>query len=922
MTPYRDMSRRETHSQPLSPVAKERPGRRQQYLTPLYLFVLIIVAVLALLAYAGSYVFSNIETSSASAIALTHQQRTLTQRVALLSFELTSSRTERERAATRQMLDEAIRQMEQTQAELVRISLSSSGFNWPPPTIQLTLFASPARLDERVRAYLMHAKAVLTASDSALNGNNPDLAYILDAAQRDLATALDELANQYETEDMQLAARLQQVETLLTGFILFLLLILSLSIFRPMLQHVEQDTRKLMDSQQLLDAVLNTVGEAIVTVDLNNVIVRANQEVENIWGYSPTELIGEKLQKLLAPRYRETHNDASDIRHLGRRIELEGLKKDGSVFPLEMRITKTMTDDAVLFTAAMREITESKRAEERIRHQLTTIQALYNSSQKLAESRDLEALAADITRTCVEEFGARQAWLARAEVDGMIRPFAQYPPNGDDAPQLIARWDDPDDPSAQGPSGRAIRSRAPVVIDDIAREPTFKPWRGRAAAQGVRSIASFPLISGDRPFGTLQLHSDQLGFFTPERIEFFQSYAHQAAAALENARLIADDRRRLERMQALRTVDMAIMSSPDLRVTLNVLLDQVVNHLNADATLILLLNPFSQALEHAAHRGFRSSNIIRSRLRVGQGHAGRAVLERKIISVADLSESQDDPTRATLLLGEGFVSYYAVPLIVKGQVKGVLEIFHRTALTPDADWLNFLEALAAQAAIAIDNAALFESLQRSNLELVLAYDDTLQGWSTALDLRDRETEGHTVRVTALAVRLARELGLNDSELVHIHRGGLLHDIGKMGIPDQILLKTGPLTEDEWAIMRMHPIYAYEMLSPIAYLRPALDIPHCHHERWDGTGYPRGLKGEQIPLAARIFAVADVWDALTMDRPYRKAWPEEKALQYIRVLAGSAFDPHVVQTFVEMMSKDKTADTAIVAEDLAAVKASN
>jgi putative nucleotidyltransferase with HDIG domain len=254
------------------------------------------------------------------------------------------------------------------------------------------------------------------------------------------------------------------------------------------------------------------------------------------------------------------------------------------------------------------------------------------------------------------------------------------------------------------------------------------------------------------------------------------------------------------------------------------------------------------------------------------------------------------------LPGEDFCCYFGVPLVAKGQVKGVLEVFHRASLKPDGEWYDFLNALAGQAAIAVENATLFESLQRSNRELALAYDATIEGWSHALDLRDQETEGHTQRVTEMTVNLARRFGFSEAELVQIRWGALLHDIGKMGVSDDILHKTSPLTDAEWVAMKKHPVFADEMLSPIRYLRLAQDIPYCHHEKWDGSGYPRGLQGAQIPLAVRIFTVVDVWDALKSDRPYRAAWTEKKVLQHIHSQAGTHFDPQVVDAFTRMIDE--------------------
>ena len=193
-------------------------------------------------------------------------------------------------------------------------------------------------------------------------------------------------------------------------------------------------------------------------------------------------------------------------------------------------------------------------------------------------------------------------------------------------------------------------------------------------------------------------------------------------------------------------------------------------------------------------------------------------------------------------------------------------------------------------------------MERSNRELAQAYDATIEGWSRALDLRDKETEGHTQRVTKLTLELARAFGLPDEDLLYVRWGALLHDIGKMGVPDQILLKPGSLTEEEWLQMRNHPQYAYDLLKPITFLAPALDIPYAHHEKWDGTGYPRGLRGREIPLAARLFAVVDVWDALRSDRPYRPAWTIQEAIAYLESRAGTHFDPGVVERFVAILSK--------------------
>ena len=359
----------------------------------------------------------------------------------------------------------------------------------------------------------------------------------------------------------------------------------------------------------------------------------------------------------------------------------------------------------------------------------------------------------------------------------------------------------------------------------------------------------------------------------------------------------------IKRLETLKEIVRTINSGLEPRLTLNALLEQIVSHVNIDAADILL-NTHYQMLEFAIGYGFRSRRIEQIQIPYGEGLPGQAAREKRIKGFANLDQSDQDLPHRDLLHGETFSAYFAFPLIAQNQVIGVLEIYNRAPLQPNKEWFDYLEMLTGQTAIAIYNAELLNSLQRAYMELEVAYGATLEGWVRALDMRDGETEEHTQRVTELTLRLAAALGVGEDDLVHITRGALLHDIGKMAIPDDILHKPEPLSEEEWQTMRKHPVYAYDLLSPISYLQPALDIPYYHHEHWDGNGYPRGLKGKEIPLAARIFAVVDVYDALRSKRPYREPWDEGKVLRYIHAQSGKQFDPEVVEAFLNLVMGDK------------------
>ncbi len=352
------------------------------------------------------------------------------------------------------------------------------------------------------------------------------------------------------------------------------------------------------------------------------------------------------------------------------------------------------------------------------------------------------------------------------------------------------------------------------------------------------------------------------------------------------------------------TTDLSLNDSADLRGVVTTLISHTLLHFGVHAADVLLYDAGAQKLVYAGGRGFRTNDYDKAVFRLENTVPGQVVQERRIMCIGNLAHAKNEFARAADLLDDKFISYVGAPLIINNQLKGVLEIFHREALNPSETWLAALAQIAEKGAIALGNTLLVRRLQRSNLELATAFDATIEGWSHALELRDAEPKGHTARVTEMTVEFARLIGIGEADLAHIRRGALLHDVGKMGIPDSILLKTETLTDDEWIIMRRHPLIAFEQLQTIEFMRPALMIPYCHHEMWDGSGYPQGLKGEQIPLFARLFALVDVWDSLRSDRPFRKAWPEEKVRAYITDRAGKHFDWQLADKFLKLLESGK------------------
>jgi response regulator RpfG family c-di-GMP phosphodiesterase len=351
-----------------------------------------------------------------------------------------------------------------------------------------------------------------------------------------------------------------------------------------------------------------------------------------------------------------------------------------------------------------------------------------------------------------------------------------------------------------------------------------------------------------------------------------------------------------DRLSLLLHLSKTFNSSLDLDEVLNRVMDEVIVAVHAERGFVMLYDP-EEHLKFRVARGMDQKTIEDPLFQVSRGVVEKVERDSQPILTVNAQEDERFSARQSIVSLK-VRSILCVPLKNRGRKLGVIYVDNRihSGIFTESD-LELFGAIASTAAIAIDNASLFNDVQQSKQELEAAYATTLIGWARAIELRDHETEGHTRRVTDKTVLFAESLGISETEISHIYRGALLHDIGKMGVSDSILRKPGPLTPEERAEMEKHPQFAFDMLDPITFLKPAIEIPHCHHEKWDGSGYPRKLKGKQIPRSAQIFSIVDVWDALSHDRYYRKAWPQEQVATYLLGEKDKSFNPEMVQAFV-------------------------
>ncbi len=609
----------------------------------------------------------------------------------------------------------------------------------------------------------------------------------------------------------------------------------------------EEEVKRLAQQKSL---ILNAAGEGIIGIDPDGNHVFVNLAAAAMLGYDPAELIGLNSHAI----WHHTHADGTPYppeacpsnialqNGTPSRISDENFwRKDGTSFPVEYATTpiyeqEQITGAVITFV----DITERKATEAKIAQ----------SEKKYRE-------------------------LFRVNKDGI----SIFSVSAEQGPQRFVELND----AAHAILGYTKAEMLRLTPKTLEPEATHEQLRARQAELMTKGFTTFEAILAHKDGRRLYTE------FTSQMIEY------EGSPAVMNIVHDVTDRKQREReMESIAVLSEALRAASNRVEMLPVIAGQIVNLISADAVTIEIIEPLTGDVIVEVAEGVWKS-LSGARQKPGTGINAIISQTRQPYHTHDL---QNDPNLTyPEWARDGVRGAAGVPLSAQEKLIGFIWVGRKTDIL-EAD-VRFLAAIANFIANAIHRATLYEQTVKDAAELELAYNTTLAGWANALELRDYETKGHSLRVVERTVELARLMGVNEADLENIRRGALLHDIGKMGIPDAILLKKGKLDEKEWEIMRRHPQYAFNLLNQIKYLRSAIVIPYCHHEKWDGTGYPRGLKGQEIPFEARIFAIVDVWDALISDRTYRPAWSTERAMEYIRKQSGKQFDPAVVQAFLEI-----------------------
>ncbi len=448
-------------------------------------------------------------------------------------------------------------------------------------------------------------------------------------------------------------------------------------------------------------------------------------------------------------------------------------------------------------------------------------------------------------------------------------------------------------PAGYGLVGRVAEEGEPLLLDDIDKERGFRHF---LESRRIRSAIYAPMKWRGEVYGVAFAGNQTKGAFNENDLNLLSALAVQAALAVHNSRLYSDLEDRIGELHAIFEIDKAITSAIDLETVLQQIVHMSIGLLDAKISSIMLVDEESQELIIAAAHGLSEGYIRKGHVKVGESIAGKVIKEGRPIIVEDIRE---DPRHiyTEQARAEGLCSLLSVPLSLKERVIGVLNIYTDEPHDFNSHEVNLFTSLASQAAIAIENARLFESLEEIYIEVITAM-------ASAIDARDTYTHGHSQRVTEYAVAIAEEMGLSLAEVEIIRNASILHDVGKIGIKEDILKKPGRLTEEERREMEYHPFIGTKILQSVKLLEPVMPLVYHHHERFDGTGYPDGLRGEEIPLGARIISVADAFESMTSDRPYRKALPLDEAISELRYGSGRQFDPRIVEVFLGLAEGGK------------------
>ncbi len=604
----------------------------------------------------------------------------------------------------------------------------------------------------------------------------------------------------------------------------------------------KQSEQALINSQRNSELLVEASTDGILLESLDGRILDSNKVAETMYGYTHEEFHNLNVKDLVSPGFLAGKADYVEweLDHKELLTDIPNIRKDGSVFPVEVSTRLANIENQKYAVAYVRDITERKKVE----------QAILESEEKF--------------RT-----------LAQTAAAGIFiykgGPFVYVNPMWT---EITGYSDD-----------ELSRLKFPDLVTTSSKDLVQKYYQERL--QNDTSLKRYETQIQSKSGQNKWVDITTSGIL----YEGEQAFIGTAVDITERKQ----KENELEMVAKISEALRVAMTRDEIRPTV---LREVMNFLEIDGALISTIE-----------RGKDLSYIDRAMgcwapldmvtMKVSEGLTGYIIVTGKTYVN---NHASHDPHFAFPELLTNLSSIAGVPLITKGETIGAL-LIGSTHILSDNE-IRLLKTIGDMTASAIHRSDLYEQTSLQAHELKQAYDATLEGWAHALELRDKETQGHSLRIANMTIKLAKRMGYKTEDLENVRRGALLHDIGKMGVPDTVLLKPGSLSEDEWTLMQKHPVYAREMLVDLPYFKDAIDIPYCHHEWWDGTGYPRGLKTTEIPLVARIFSIVDSWDALISDRPYRKAWSKRDALSHIIDQSGNHFDPEVVNAFVQMLREEK------------------